>query len=145
MNRRQWIGLTPLLLMGASAADDEIAVIRKLVDRQADDWNRQDLDSFCEAYWKSPKLVFQSGGDRHDGWDAMRDRYRKNYQAQGKSMGKLDFKNLEIVPISADSALVRGGWHLTMPDGATPQGLFTLIVRKLPEGWKIIHDHTSKA
>jgi hypothetical protein len=30
-----------------------------------------------------------------------------------------------------------------MPDGAKPAGLFTVILRKLPEGWKIIHDHTS--
>ena len=30
-----------------------------------------------------------------------------------------------------------------MPDGAKPGGLFTLIFRKFPEGWKIVHDHTS--
>jgi ketosteroid isomerase-like protein len=30
-----------------------------------------------------------------------------------------------------------------MPDGTKPTGLFTLIVRKFPEGWKIVHDHTS--
>ena len=30
-----------------------------------------------------------------------------------------------------------------MPDGTKPGGLFTLIVRKFPEGWKIVHDHTS--
>ena len=79
------------------------------------------------------------------GWEAMRERYRQTYQADGKSMGKLIFHDLEIVPISGDSAMVRGGWHLTMPDGSTPHGLFTLIMKKLPEGWKIIHDHTSKA
>jgi beta-aspartyl-peptidase (threonine type) len=30
-----------------------------------------------------------------------------------------------------------------MPDGSTPGGLFTVIFRKFPEGWKIVHDHTS--
>ena len=30
-----------------------------------------------------------------------------------------------------------------MPDGTRPGGLFTVIFRKLPEGWKIVHDHTS--
>ena len=30
-----------------------------------------------------------------------------------------------------------------MPDGTKPGGLFTVIFRKLPEGWKIVHDHTS--
>ena len=30
-----------------------------------------------------------------------------------------------------------------MPDGTKPTGLFTLIARKFPDGWKIVHDHTS--
>ncbi len=145
MNRRQFLPTLPVLLLGAAAPEDDVAAIRTLLDRQVDDWNRKDLDAFCEGYWKSPKLVFQSAGDRNDGFEAMRERYRKTYQADGKSMGKLIFQNVEIVPISADAAFVRGGWHLTMADGTTPHGLFTLIVRKLPEGWKIIHDHTSKA
>jgi hypothetical protein len=25
----------------------------------------------------------------------------------------------------------------------SPGGLFTVIFRKLPQGWRIIHDHTS--
>ena len=30
-----------------------------------------------------------------------------------------------------------------MPDGTRPAGLFTVIFREFPDGWKIIHDHTS--
>ena len=41
--------------------------------------------------------------------------------------------------------MFRGRWHLTLPDGKRPSGLYTLIFRKLPEGWKIVHDHTSAA
>ena len=29
-----------------------------------------------------------------------------------------------------------------MPDGKQPHGVFTLIFRKFPEGWRIVHDHT---
>jgi len=32
---------------------------------------------------------------------------------------------------------------LTMPDDTHPGGLFTLVLRKRPEGWRIVHDHTS--
>jgi ketosteroid isomerase-like protein len=39
---------------------------------------------------------------------------------------------------------VRGAWQLTSADGNNPHGLFTLIFRKFPDGWKIIHDHTSE-
>jgi ketosteroid isomerase-like protein len=129
---------------GPKAAAD-VAAIRALLDSQKDDWNKKDLDAFCAGYWNSPKLVFQSGGDRSDGWEAMRDRYRKNYQGEGKEMGTLAFSNVEVEPLSADSAFVRGRWELTKSDGSHPSGLYTLILKRFPEGWRIVHDHTSAA
>jgi ketosteroid isomerase-like protein len=130
----------------AGAADgpaDAVTAVDAVLKRQVADWNRGDLDAFLEGYWHSPKVVFQSGGNRSDGWEAMRDRYRRRYQAEGRAMGRLEFSGLEIEPLGADAALARGGWRLKMPDGKKPGGLFTVIFRKLPEGWKIIHDHTS--
>ena len=124
--------------------DDPVdRAIRGVLERQEADWNKGDLEAFLTGYWKSPKVVFQSGGDRHDGWDAMAERYRKRYKAEGKAMGKLAFSRLEIELLGPDAALARGAWRLTMPDGTHPAGLFTLIFRKFPDGWKIVHDHTS--
>ena len=50
------------------AADDEAqaqseAAIRRLLDAQVEAWNRKDLDGFLDGYWRSPEVVFQSGGD----------------------------------------------------------------------------------
>ena len=50
-------------------------------------------------------------------------------------------RNIEM--LGAEAAFVRGEFHLTMPDGKTPHGLFTLVFRKFPEGWKIVHDHSA--
>jgi ketosteroid isomerase-like protein len=77
------------------------------------------------------------------GADILLDRYRRVYQSEGKEMGKLEFSDLQIEPLSPEAAFVRGAWHLTMTDGKTPHGLFTLVFRKFPDGWKIIHDHTA--
>jgi beta-aspartyl-peptidase (threonine type) len=130
---------------GSSLAADQAAetAVRKLLDTQAEAWNRKDLDGFLEGYWHSPEVVFQSGGDRSDGFEAMRTRYRKTYQAEGRAMGQLTFSGVEVVVLGPDAALARGRWQLTMPDGKRPGGLFTLILRRLPEGWRIVHDHTS--
>ena len=73
------------------------------------------------------------------------DRYKATYQSPGHEMGKLEFSNLRVEALGADAAFVRGEWHLTMSDGKTPHGLFTLVFRKFPDGWKIVHDHTSVA
>ena len=148
----RFIGLTGLLLTGLMSSapthgqnsqDDSTRAVRAVLDRQVTDWNKGDLDGFLGGYWNSPKVVFQSGGERCDGWEAMRDRYRRRYQAERKAMGRLAFSPLEIEPLGHEAIMVRGGWRLTMPDGTKPGGLFTLIFRKLPEGWKIVHDHTS--
>lgn len=116
--------------------------IRAVLDRQVEAWNRRDLEGFMAGYWNSPQLSFYSGGAKTQSWQTTLERYRKRYQSDGAEMGKLDFSEIEIEMLGKDAAYVRGKWRLTM-QATTPGGLFTLIFRKLPEGWRIIHDHTS--
>ncbi len=130
-------------LSGQSAStSNPDAAIRQVLQSQVEAWNHHDLDAFMSGYWHSPELTFFSGTTVTKGWEPTLARYRKNYQAEGRSMGALSFSDLEIELLAADSALVRGRFQLVMPDGKQPHGLFTLIFRKFPEGWRIIHDHT---
>lgn len=132
-----------LAVLTLPADPPAVAEVRALLDRQVVDWNRKDLDGFLSGYWDSPDVVFQSGAERTRGFAAMRDRYRRNYQAEGKAMGTLTFSDVEVELLGPDSAMARGRWALVKPDGARPHGLFTLILRRFPGGWKIVHDHTS--
>jgi ketosteroid isomerase-like protein len=116
--------------------------IRAVLDKQVAAWNRRDLEGFMSGYWNSQALSFYSGGVKTYGWKQTIDRYRNRYQSDGREMGQLDFSNMEIEMLSPVSAYVRGRWHLKMKE-TEPAGLFTLILRKLPGGWKIVHDHTS--
>lgn len=140
------LGIAVLSTMGF-ARDDAAArtAIAGVLKTQQEAWNRQDLEGFMAGYWNSPDLTFFSGANIASGWQGALERYRKTYQAAGKEMGKLEFSDLRIEPLGEDSAFVRGAWHLTMSDGKTPHGLFTLIFRRFPDGWKIVHDHTSAA
>jgi ketosteroid isomerase-like protein len=124
--------------------NDGKAIERVLRTQQAA-WNRHDLEAFMAGYWNSPGLTFFSGAAEHDGWQATIDRYLAKYASPGHEMGKLEFSSLRIEVLGQAGAFVRGSWKLTMSDGKTPHGLFTLVFRKFPEGWKIVHDHTSIA
>jgi uncharacterized protein (TIGR02246 family) len=128
---------------GHAADEDEASAVRKVLATQVECWNRKDLDGFLDGYRRGPDVVFQSGASRFDGFEAMRARYRKTYQGEGREMGVLAFSGLEVVLLGPDAALARGRWELAMSDGKRPGGLFTLILRKQPEGWRIVHDHTS--
>ncbi len=128
-----------------AAAQESKSAVEQVLLTQQDAWNRHDLDAFMAGYWNSPDLTFFSGDKEQHGWQATIDRYKARYAGPGHEMGKLEFSNLRIESLGAEAAFVRGAWHLTMSDGKTPHGLFTLVFRKFPEGWKIIHDHTSSA
>lgn len=119
--------------------------IREVLQQQVSAWNRHDLDGFMTGYWHSSELTFFSGGSTTKGWEPTLERYRQRYQSKGAAMGKLEFSDLSIEQLCPDAAFVRGQWHLTMPDGKEPHGIFTLVFRKFPEGWRIIHDHSSAA
>jgi ketosteroid isomerase-like protein len=103
-------------------------------------WNEGNIEGFMAHYWKSKKMTYQSGDTRLQGWDALLARYKKEYPKE--KMGKLEFSDLIIHVLSEDSAYVLGKYKLKA--GAwTKQGLFTTILKKMEDGWKIIHDHSS--
>jgi uncharacterized protein (TIGR02246 family) len=142
----------PIFAVAQQSGDPGPAAIRKVIEEQQTAWNHHDLEAFMSGYWNSPQLTFFSGAHESKGWQAALDRYKNNYQSTGHEMGILEFKNLRIEMLGPDSAFVRGEFHLTMSEsksdgkasaGKNPQGLFTLVFRKFPEGWKIIHDHSA--
>ena len=136
----RYLVLSLALVVPAAHADDR--AIRKVLDDQVAAWNKGDLDAFMAGYWNSPELTFISGKDLTRGYQATLERYKKKYQAEGKEMGKLAFTDLVVTPLAADVALVTGKWELTLSKEIVG-GRYTLVVKKLPAGWRIVHDHTS--
>lgn len=117
--------------------------ILAVLTAQAEAWNRGDLDAFLTGYWKSEETVFAGGDKVHRGFDAMAARYRSSYPTREK-MGQLAFSNVAFEQLDADRAVVTGSWELTLAGSdKKPGGVFTLLWRRFPDGWKIVHDHTS--
>ncbi|MFY9574669.1 MAG: DUF4440 domain-containing protein, partial [Blastocatellia bacterium] len=69
---------------------------------------------------------------------------RVRYQSGQNKMGHLEFTSIKIEILSPVTAFVRGRFYLTETE-TDSSGLFTLVFRKFPNGWKIVHDHTSTA
>lgn len=128
----------PLCASGSTTDD-----IRAVIQTQQKAWNQGDIDGFMNGYANATSTAFVSEDKVTRGWQTVRDRYKKKYPDRAK-MGTLIFSGLQIKPLSPDCALALGSWKLKRA-GDRPHGKFTLIFRRLPEGWRIVHDHTSAA
>ena len=122
-------------------ADKAGEEIRHILTEQQKAWNRGDIETYMQGYYKSDSLRFASGGNVSYGWQTTLDRYKKGYPDK-TAMGILTFSDIDIQLLSETSALVFGKWELSR-ENDHPWGLFTLVFRKAPCGWRIVHDHTS--
>ncbi len=144
------LGLT-LALLAAGCAGTRTAPsrteadVRALLDAQVVAWNQGDIEGFMQGYWQSDSLRFASGGTVRYGWQTTLSRYRQGYPDRA-AMGTLTFDSLSIRPLDARHAYAFGRWSLARDASFAPaSGLFTLLLRRFPHGWRIVHDHTSSS
>jgi ketosteroid isomerase-like protein len=133
-----WLSFSATVL---AQKTDEKARISALLTTQSTAWNKGDINTFMDTYWKSDSLLFIGKNGVTYGWQATLDRYKKTYP-DAASMGKLDFKLLEFKQLAADTYFLVGRWHLARTIGDL-QGHFSLVVKRFGNKWKIIADHSS--
>ncbi|MBX0334994.1 nuclear transport factor 2 family protein [Pontibacter sp. HSC-14F20] len=119
------------------------AEVRPMLASQSACWSQGNLDCFMQDYWKSDSLLFVGKSGLTYGWQKTLDNYRKSYPDPA-AMGELTFDLKEVRHLAADHMLVVGKWHLQRDaDLGDLQGHFSIILKRFPEGWKIIADHSS--
>jgi ketosteroid isomerase-like protein len=102
-----------------------------------------------ETYENSPDTTFV-GLTVRKGYDTILQRYRQGYSTPDQ-MGHLTFSNIDVrlLPSSCgqpEYAVVTGNFHLdrtTHGEAKKDDGIFSLVWRRGPNGWKIVLDHTS--
>lgn len=127
----------------ATAPAVEADSVRAVLDRQVTAWNAGSLRGFMEGYAQSETLRFASGGNVRTGWQTTLDSYERGYPDRA-AMGTLRFDSLDVRLLAPTWSLVFGRWHLERAEDE-PNGLFTLLLEKRPEGWRVVHDHTSSS
>ncbi|NEU08712.1 DUF4440 domain-containing protein [Flavihumibacter sp. R14] len=115
--------------------------ILNILETQRVSWNKGDLEAYMETYWKSDSLLFVGKNGPKFGWQTTLDNYRKSYPDK-VAMGILSFDVQQIRFLSETDAFVLGAWHLKR-EKDSPEGYFTLLMKKLNGQWKIISDHSS--
>lgn len=126
-----------------STAQNPRKAINAVLDQQLAAWNRGDLEGFMDGYWHSTDLVYISNKNIYHGWQTILDRYRQVFKSGEVPMGTLELQETVIDLLGRDDALVWGTYSVVTTDGKQRGGLYTLVMRKFPEGWRTIYDRTS--
>ncbi len=140
-----FILLTSVFLLGScrqktDSKDIKISVA-KVLFQSVNDWNNGNIAAYMQCYVHSDSLQFDGNGATTYGWEQSLLRYKKAYPDRN-AMGILRFSNIKIKVLSPTAAFVSGHWELTKK-ASHPEGLFTLLFRKTPDGWRIVYDHSS--
>jgi ketosteroid isomerase-like protein len=125
-----------------TASRSELDIV-KVVLAQEKSWNAGDIAGYLKAYKDSPDTLFV-GRQVSKGFKQILDDYEHNYPDRA-SMGTLSFSELETHPINDTYAVCIGKYHLDRAKklGGGADGLFSYVLEKTPDGWKIILDHTT--
>ncbi len=117
--------------------------LAQLMYESAEAWNRADLDGFLATYADDSQTTFM-GNPPTLGLAEIRARYLRSYFSEGKPRDHLGFDQLVTRMLGPDHALMHGRCILTNPETKKQQFCrYTLIWERRPEGWRIIHDHSS--
>ncbi len=141
----------PLVVLSSCRESDSLTNLEKkeiteeiaqLMKNQEKCWNTGNLDCFMLPYLHSDSLMFIGKNGITYGWQQTLDNYKKGYP-DTESMGKLQFDNIKVLPLSSVDCYVIGKWHLTRTIGDLA-GHYTLLWHKNnKKGWQIIADHSS--
>ena len=118
------------------------AAVDNLLTRSEQAWNGGDLEGFVGWYKRGPETTFLGSSGLTHGWEAIRDRYAGRFQP-GAARDSLRFEDLETRPLAPGLGLATARYVLFRGDSVTATGVFTLIVERTPDGWRIIHDQSN--
>jgi ketosteroid isomerase-like protein len=122
-------------------ADTKSEIVALLKEQDAA-WTKGDLDGFMKFYDSSSELVYIGSDGPMRNSQVIKDRYEKKYKKENSDFGKLTFSDLEVEELAPGLARAWGKWLVEQKDQKL-SGWFSLIWKKTPAGWRIIHDHSS--
>jgi uncharacterized protein (TIGR02246 family) len=124
----------------AGAGDSEKAIYDE-VNQAVDAWNRHDLDGYLDSFWHSDSLILVVEGETVRGWDLLSKALHTGYPNPNE-MGNLTLDRVQVQMLSSDLALALT-WDTVSFPKKKEFGTSTIVLKKLPEGWRVAVMHTS--
>ena len=127
--------LSCLLILGSCfflRAQDKQAIINVL-ETQRTAWNKGDIDTYMQGYWKSDSLMFIGHAAPTYGWQPTLVGYKRAYPDKA-AMGQLTFDIMKINILDLTTAFVLGTWHLRRGKAGLG-GYFTRRFSKVNWNW----------
>ncbi len=132
--------------MHAQTASTQRQEVQNFVKAYADAANRGDITEYMEMYSRRPDLIEVSDGELTRGWDALRDEANRMIGLEGSY--KMSVGSIDVISLGPTRAMAVFPFTTTVATQQGPaqlRGAMTLVLENSPQGWKIIHDHTSTA
>jgi len=121
----------------------DINAVNDLIAKVRDRWNAHDLDGYLTTFWNSPQLMIVNGDDQIEGWQALRESYKKAY-SDADMMGTVKYSRTRVKFSKPSLALVKNNWALTYPNQkGDVLGETTMNLQRFDDGWKVISSYSS--
>lgn len=135
------MSLVAALALAAASPRADRAAILSTIHRMEDAWNRGDFRGYMAGF-KSPDVLFISGGKFQDGWQGTLDHYVRDYGGSAERRGHLHFYNMKVDVLAPDAAMLVGQYRLERGPRVT-EGVNTRLFRKIHGRWLITMNHVS--
>lgn len=119
------------------------ASVETTLDRAAEAWGAGDVDGFLSVFADAPATTFIPG----DGPAMNREELQSaaGRIADGTNGSLLRFEEVSVRPLPPLIGIVTGRFAVTDARSSTEleSGWFTAVVRRVSDGWRIVHAHAS--
>ncbi|HWX34239.1 MAG TPA: nuclear transport factor 2 family protein [Steroidobacteraceae bacterium] len=120
--------------------------VKAVLDCSMAAWNAGDLNAFLDCYENSPHTSYLTSDQIVVGYAEIEKLYAERFATVSAARrGILSMSLSRVVPLSADHSLAIGRYMLSRDEsnGGSGDGVFSLVLRRTPVGWRIAADHTS--
>lgn len=123
--------------------DEDVDVaIESMLARSVEAWNAGDLDGFMASFAEGASTSFMTPDGPVYGRTAIRDGYESAF-GPGARRDSLRLEDIEVRLLPPLVGVVTLRYALERDGATTATGWSTVVVRRVGEGWRIIHDHTN--